>query len=64
LYLAGKKEVVVKQYELWQGTQRFLFDGKVMIGGKYRNMIATILLINVPNLINFCFAIDTLAVLI
>ena len=33
-----------------------------MLGSKYRNLVLTIILINVPNLLNFIFAIDTQAV--
>lgn len=51
----------VKNYEVWQGTQKFFFDGKVMIGSKYRNLLCTFLLINIPNLLHFIFAAQTQA---
>ena len=51
----------VKNYEVWQGTQKFFFDGKVMIGSKYRNLLCTFLLINISNLLHFIFAAQTQA---
>lgn len=57
--MLDKKEVVIKSYEMWPGTQRFFFEGKLMVGAKYRNLLATVVLLNVPNFLNFIFAIQT-----
>ena len=58
-----EREVAVKEHEIWNGTQKFFLDGKIMVGKKYRNLIGTIFLINLPNLIHFIFAIQTQAVM-
>ena len=50
---------VVRNYEVWEGTQRFYFDGRVMMGRNKRNLIGTFLLINFPNLLNLIFAAQT-----
>ena len=50
---------LVRNYEVWEGTQRFYFEGRVMIGKNYRNLLGTFLLINVPNLLNLIFAAQT-----
>ena len=55
-------EIILRNYEIWPGTQRFLLQGRLMIGHKYRNLVGTIVMINIPNLLNFIFAMQTQAV--
>jgi hypothetical protein len=51
----SQKEIVIKNYELWEGTHKFLFKGKVMMGPKFIRFIITFFLINLINILNFAF---------
>ncbi|CDW90301.1 zinc finger protein dhhc domain containing [Stylonychia lemnae] len=49
------KDIVIKNYQLFEGTHKFYFGGRLMVGPKIRNFICTAILINLPNMLNFAF---------
>jgi len=46
-----EKEIVILNYQVWEGASTFLFNGRIMLGPQKARLLISFLLLNVPSLI-------------